>query len=171
MLPHAHRHERLRDNHATQHSQCTSTSLALHLSSPLQEADEEIVKSVDEMAINEKTEGSPVSDDGEPDDDSVEEEEEEEDDEEDDDEGWITASNIREKRREIDGRTAEDEEQKHVRVACMTTDFAMQVCTNKLTIEKLLWEILCEFFIGIVTIFLHHANTNEVLSLSISPSY
>ena len=147
MLPHAHGHERLRDNHATQHSQCTpematSTSLALHLSSPLQEADEEIVKSVDEMAINEKTEGPPVSDDGEPDDDSVEEEEEEEeDDEEDDDEGWITASNIREKRREIDGRTAEDEEQKHVRVACMTTDFAMQVCTNKLTIEKLLWEI------------------------------
>merc|ERR1712066_847397 len=73
------------------------------------------------------TEGSPVSDDEEPDDDSVEEEEEEEeDDEEDDDEGWITASNIREKRREIDGRTAEDEGQKHVRVACMTTDFAMQ---------------------------------------------
>ena len=132
MLPHAHGHERLRDNHATQHPQftpemATSTSLALHLSSPLQEADEEIVKSVDDMAINEKTEGSPVSDDGKPDDDSVEEEE---DDEEDDDEGWITASNIREKRREIDGRTAEDEGQKHVRVACMTTDFAMQVRIN-----------------------------------------
>ena len=130
------------------HSQCTpeiatSTSLDLHLS-PLQEADEEIVKSVDEMAISEKTEGSPVSDDGEHDDNSVGEEEDEEDDEEDDDEGWITASNIREKRREIDGRTAEEEEQKHVKVACMTTDFAMQVRISKH--QRSFWEIFLTNF-------------------------
>ena len=79
------------------------------------------------MAINENSEGTPVSDDGEQDSDSVEEEEEGEEDEEDDDEGWITASNIKAKRREIEGRAAEEEEQKHVKVACMTTDFAMQV--------------------------------------------
>ena len=95
----------------------------LHLST-LQEPDEEIVKSVEEMTINEKMGETPVSDD----DDSVEEEEEEYE-EDDNDDGWITASNIREKRREIEGRSAEGEEdeQKHVKVACMTTDFAMQV--------------------------------------------
>ena len=100
---------------------------ALHLST-LQEPDEEIVKSVGEMAINEKMRETPVSDD----DDSADEEEgeeEEEDDNDDDNDGWITASNIKEKRREIEGRSAEGEEdeQKHVKVACMTTDFAMQV--------------------------------------------
>ena len=95
---------------------------ALHLST-LQEPDEEIVKSVEEMTINEKMGETPVSDD----DDSVEEEEEEYE-EDDNDDGWITASNIKEKRREIEGRSAEGEdEQKHVKVACMTTDFAMQV--------------------------------------------
>jgi len=88
-----------------------------------EEPDEEIVKSVEEMTINEKMGETPVSDD----DDSVEEEEEE-DEEDDNDDGWITASNIKEKRREIEGRSAEGEEdeQKHVKVACMTTDFAMQ---------------------------------------------
>ena len=80
------------------------------------------------MAINEEeVDETSVSDGGEQDGDSVEEEEEEADEEDDDDEGWITPSNIKEKRREIDGRSAEEDEQKHVRVACMTTDFAMQV--------------------------------------------
>ena len=96
--------------------------------SPSQEANEDIIKSVDEMTINEEeVDETPVSDDGEQDGDSVEEEEEEVDEEDDDDEGWITPSNIKEKRREIDGRSAEEDEQKHVKVACMTTDFAMQV--------------------------------------------
>ena len=93
-----------------------------------QETDEDIIKSVDEIVINdEEVDGTPVSDDGERDCDSVEEEEEADEDEDDDDEGWITPSNIKEKRREIDGRSAEEDEQKHVKVACMTTDFAMQV--------------------------------------------
>ena len=90
--------------------------------SPSQEADEDIINGVDEMVINEEeVDETSVSDDGEQDGDSVEEEED------DDDEGWITPSNIKEKRREIDGRSAEEDEQKHVKVACMTTDFAMQV--------------------------------------------
>ena len=93
-----------------------------------QETDEDIIKSVDEMVINEEeVDETPVSDDGEKNGDSVEEEEGEADEEDDDDEGWITPSNIKEKRREIDGRSAEEDEQKHVKVACMTTDFAMQV--------------------------------------------
>ena len=93
-----------------------------------QETDEDIIKSVDEMVINEEeVDETPVSDDGEQNGDSVEEEEGEVDEEDDDDEGWITPSNIKEKRREIDGRSAEEDEQKHVKVACMTTDFAMQV--------------------------------------------
>ena len=80
------------------------------------------------MTMNEEEgDETPVSDDGEQDGDSVEEEEGEADEEDDDDEGWITPSNIKEKRREIDGRSAEEDEQKHVKVACMTTDFAMQV--------------------------------------------
>ena len=80
------------------------------------------------MVINEEeVDETPVSDDGEKNGDSVEEEEGEADEEDDDDEGWITPSNIKEKRREIDGRSAEEDEQKHVKVACMTTDFAMQV--------------------------------------------
>ena len=80
------------------------------------------------MTMNEEEgDETPVSDDGEQDGDSVEEEEEEADEEDDDDEGWITPSNIKEKRREIDGRSAEEDEQKHVKVAYMTTDFAMQV--------------------------------------------
>ena len=96
--------------------------------SPTQETDEDIIKNVDEMTINEEeVDETPVSDDGEQDVDSVEEQEGEADEEDDDDEGWITPSNIKEKRREIEGRSAEEDEQKHVKVACMTTDFAMQV--------------------------------------------
>ena len=80
------------------------------------------------MAINEEEldDETPVSDDGEQDGDSVKDEGEA-DEEDDDDEGWITPSNLKEKRREIEGRSAEEDEQKHVKVACMTTDFAMQV--------------------------------------------
>ena len=85
-----------------------------------QEHDEEVVKSVNEMAINEDGEEEAVSGDDEDDGSSAVEEDD------DDDDGWITATNIKAKRREIDGGAGEKEEQKHVRVACMTTDFAMQ---------------------------------------------
>ena len=46
-------------------------------------------------------------------------------DDDDDEEGWITPGNIKEKKRLMNG-TKEDEVQ-FVKVACMTTDFAMQV--------------------------------------------
>jgi RNA-binding protein NOB1 len=57
-----------------------------------------------------------------------EEEEEEEDagDNDDDDEGWITPSNIKTVMRQMEGGYAETE-RKQVTVACLTTDFAMQV--------------------------------------------
>jgi hypothetical protein len=45
---------------------------------------------------------------------------------EDDDEGWITPKNFAQKRLEMFGVDAE-KKQEHVKVACMTTDFAMQV--------------------------------------------
>ena len=57
-------------------------------------------------------------------DDSAEEEEEE--DAGDDDDGWITPSNIQEVKRRM-GVGAADTEEKGVSVACLTTDFAMQV--------------------------------------------
>ena len=58
----------------------------------------------------------------------MEEEEEEEDgsdkeNEEDDEDGWITPSNLKEKKASMAGRQAEDA---RVEVACITTDFAMQ---------------------------------------------
>ena len=130
-----HEHVLHLDNHSKAKLDRVGHFSGLHLST-LQdpEVDEDVVKSVDEMAINEKMVETPVSDD-ERDDDSVDEEgeeENEEEDEEDDDDGWITASNIKQKRREIDGRAADGgEEQKHVKVACMTTDFAMQGRNNK----------------------------------------
>ena len=80
------------------------------------------MKSINEMSINEDREEQTASGDDEDDGSSADEGEEEDD----DDEGWITATNIKEKRREIEGGTGEKEEQKHVKVACMTTDFAMQ---------------------------------------------
>jgi RNA-binding protein NOB1 len=48
-----------------------------------------------------------------------------EDEDDDDEEGWITPGNIKEKRRLMEGRK-EDDAQAHVKVACMTTDYAMQ---------------------------------------------
>ncbi len=48
------------------------------------------------------------------------------DDDEDDSDGWITPGNLSQKRREMNGMKEEDKVQK-VKVACMTTDFAMQV--------------------------------------------
>ena len=45
-------------------------------------------------------------------------------DDEDDEDGWITPSNLKEKRAAMAGRG--EEEEGLVRVACMTTDFAMQ---------------------------------------------
>ena len=48
------------------------------------------------------------------------------DDEEDsDDGGWITPNNIKQVKKQMN---AEFEEEKQVTVACITTDFAMQVC-------------------------------------------
>ena len=44
---------------------------------------------------------------------------------EDDDEGWITPKNFAQKRLEMFGVDAE-KKQEQVKVACMTTDFAMQ---------------------------------------------
>jgi RNA-binding protein NOB1 len=44
-------------------------------------------------------------------------------DEDDDDEGWITPSNLKEKKASLAGKVAEDS---RVEVACITTDFAMQ---------------------------------------------
>ncbi len=43
----------------------------------------------------------------------------------DDDDGWITPGNVKEKRAAMAGR-GEEEAETRVRVACMTTDFAMQ---------------------------------------------
>ncbi len=47
------------------------------------------------------------------------------DDDGDDDDGWITPGNVKEKRAAMAGR-GEEEAETRVRVACMTTDFAMQ---------------------------------------------
>ncbi len=44
----------------------------------------------------------------------------------DDDEGWITPKNFAQKRLEMFGVEA-NKEREEVKVACMTTDFAMQV--------------------------------------------
>jgi RNA-binding protein NOB1 len=67
---------------------------------------------------------------GDGDEDEFEEEEtdddEGEEDEDDDDDGWITPMNIKEKKRLMNSEL-EEEEQKPVKVACLTTDFAMQV--------------------------------------------
>lgn len=46
-------------------------------------------------------------------------------DDDDDEEGWITPSNIKEKKRMMNGNQCD--EVQHVKVACMTSDFAMQV--------------------------------------------
>lgn len=46
--------------------------------------------------------------------------------EEDDEGGWITPGNIRQAKKQMN---ADFEEEKAVRVACITTDFAMQVST------------------------------------------
>ena len=50
-------------------------------------------------------------------------EDKENEDEDDDDEGWITPSNLKEKKASLAGKVAEDS---RVEVACITTDFAMQ---------------------------------------------
>lgn len=54
---------------------------------------------------------------------SDEEQAEETDSDGDDDEGWITPSNIKAAKQQIN---SEQMEEKHVKVACITTDFAMQ---------------------------------------------
>lgn len=54
------------------------------------------------------------------DDEDVDDEEEEDDD---DDEGWITPSNVKAAKQQVNSDLMEE---KHVKVACITTDFAMQ---------------------------------------------
>lgn len=51
------------------------------------------------------------------------EEEEDDEDSDDDDEGWITPSNLKQAQKQVNSQLMEE---KHVKVACMTTDFAMQ---------------------------------------------
>lgn len=48
-------------------------------------------------------------------------------DDEDDDEGWITPSNYKQKLKDLDGTVEPEEEAEQIPVACLTTDFAMQV--------------------------------------------
>lgn len=61
-------------------------------------------------------------------DDDVEGSEHEEEEEEDDNEGgWITPSNYKNKLKEMEGETEPEDETTHIPVACLTTDFAMQV--------------------------------------------
>lgn len=71
------------------------------------------------------------------------EEEEGEDAGDDDDEGWITPSNIKEVKRQMGIGVAETE-QTRVSVACLTTDFAMQVKGSVLWNQRLLTDrVLC----------------------------
>lgn len=56
-------------------------------------------------------------------DDDDEEEEIDSNEEDDDDEGWITPSNVKAAKRQVNSDLMEE---KHVKVACITTDFAMQ---------------------------------------------
>ena len=58
--------------------------------------------------------------------------------EEDDDEGWITPSNLKAKRLEMLGANdEEDEEDREIIVACLTTDFAMQNVMKQMGIHVL----------------------------------
>merc|ERR1712029_1014406 len=58
--------------------------------------------------------------------------------EEDDDEGWITPSNLKAKRLEMLGANdEEDEEDREIIVACLTTDFAMQNVMKQIGIHVL----------------------------------
>ena len=86
--------------------------------------------------------------------DSEEEEDAEGDD--DDDEGWITPSNIKEVKRQMGIGVAETE-QSRVSVACLTTDFAMQVKRRVLWSQWLLtdrlWMMTVFLFFGLL--FLH----------------
>ena len=45
----------------------------------------------------------------------------------DDDDSWITPSNFKEKQKQMLGGKNDNEKPQFVKVACMTTDFAMQV--------------------------------------------
>ncbi len=63
-----------------------------------------------------------------------ENEDEEEEEENDDEGGWITPSNYKSKLKEMEGETEPDDESTHIPVACLTTDFAMQVLYNSIHI-------------------------------------
>ena len=103
-----------------------------------------MITNLDELKITEKPEDSAKTVEPTPEEEIVDEEEvlddqdegiEDEDD--DDDEGWITPSNIKAKKQEFNGENEQDG-QKPVKVACMTTDFAMQVIFHFMVISRFL---------------------------------
>ena len=74
-----------------------------------------------EATTSEQTEEIEVLEEEDAENDDVESEDD------DDDEGWITPANVKQKKREMNGAEGDEDKQKRVAVACMTTDFAMQV--------------------------------------------
>lgn len=77
--------------------------------------------SEDDILVPVKDDESAVS--GDDDEDSEDEENEDKDNADDDNDGWITPSNIQKAKKQLNSENMED---KQVKVACMTTDFAMQ---------------------------------------------
>ncbi len=99
----------------------------------LQEQNDKVIQNFSELGLADQRAQETPEEDGESD--HSEEEDEEQDEEEgeeaeddDDDEGWITPANLSRKKRQMNGQGEEDQES--VKVACLTTDFAMQVCTQ-----------------------------------------
>ena len=91
---------------------------------------EGIVDQVKDISLNHGNEEDSCEEEEEEGEEEVEDHTEEEGEDsiaDDDEEGWITPHNVQSKKREMTGEMV-DEEPKSVRVACLTTDFAMQVC-------------------------------------------
>lgn len=97
-----------------------------------------------------------------------EDSEEEEDAEgvDDDDEGWITPSNIKEVKRQMGIGVAETE-QSRVSVACLTTDFAMQVKRSMLWYQLLLTDRLCMLTVFFCVGFTFLRCAHHILYLSL----
>ena len=98
----------------------------------LQEQNDKVIQNLSELGLADQGEQDTPEEDGESDHSEEEDEEqgegEGEEVEDDDDEGWITPANLSRKKRQMNGQGEEDQES--VKVACLTTDFAMQVCTQ-----------------------------------------
>ena len=94
----------------------------------MQEQNDKVIQNLSELGLADQREQDTPEEDGESDHSEEEDEEEGEEVEEDDDEGWITPANLSRKKRQMNGQGEEDQER--VKVACLTTDFAMQVCTQ-----------------------------------------